>query len=183
MRKGLVQVPVRLDPLAVLVSEDHPLAALKEVPLGVLADFPLDAMAGNPATTGRRPGRAPGRGVRAHLVHATRAADRIPRDGPLLQRHREPVLATAKIGGIPGAVVRPMVNPVPLTLENLVFPEGLRHPGLDALLQAVTEFRRVGHWLRQPPHSWLPEADVALLRGSGHGRGDGRLRVGLAAQR
>ncbi|NUW38856.1 LysR family transcriptional regulator [Nonomuraea rhodomycinica] len=166
VRKGLTQVPVRLDRLAVLVPADHALAALEEVPLGVLAGFPLDAMAGNPATTewtdlGER---------LAEEFGLTLAAPHAPPVGPdemslYLRRHREPVLATAKIGGIPGVVARPLIDPVPLALENLVFPAHLRHPGLDALLQAVTELRRVERWLRRPPHSWLPEADEAVLSG------------------
>lgn len=169
VRKGLAQVPVRLDPLAVLVPEDHPLAALEEVPLGTLAGFPLDALAGNPATTewtdlGER---------LAEEFGLSLAAPHAPPVGPhemglYLQRHREPVLATVKVGGVPGAVVRPLVDPVPLTLENLVFPEGLRHPGLDALLRAVTEFQRAERWLHRPPRSWLPEADAAVLMRSGH---------------
>ncbi|MFG3438099.1 LysR family transcriptional regulator [Nonomuraea sp. NPDC047897] len=166
VRKGLAQVPVRLDPLAVLVPEDHPLAALEEVPLRALAGFPLDALTGNPATTewtdlGER------LAAEFELTLATPHAPPVGvhEMGLYLQRHREPVLATAKVGGIPGAVVRPLVDPVPLTLENLVFPEGLRHPGLDALLQAVTEAGRAGHWLRRPPRSWLSEADEAVLSG------------------
>ncbi|MFI9840372.1 LysR family transcriptional regulator [Nonomuraea sp. NPDC051941] len=184
VRKGLAQVPVRLDPLAVLVSEDHPLAALEEVPLGVLADFPLDAMAGNPATTewtdlGER--LAEEFGLTLATPHEPPVGSH--EMGLYLQRHREPVLATAKVGGIPGAVVRPLVDPVPLALENLVFPEGLRHPGLDALLQAVTEIRSVERRLRRPPHSWLPEADEALLKRSGRAHGDGVSEAGPGSGR
>jgi hypothetical protein len=80
-------------------------------------------------------------------------------------------------------VVRPLVDPVPLTLENLVFPEGLRHPGLDALLQAVTEFQRAGRRLRRPPHSWLPEADEAVLSGRDVGTGQSGSRTSSPPRR
>ncbi|NUT40316.1 MAG: LysR family transcriptional regulator [Thermoactinospora sp.] len=163
VRARLTQVPVRLHPLAVLVPGDHPLAALDEVPLSVLADFPLDVMAGSPGTQewtdlGRR--LAADFALRLSAPHAAPVG--AAEMGHYLRRHREPVLASVGIGGIPGAVTRPLTDPVPLGLTSLVHPKGLRHPGLAALLAAVRELGRARHWMRRPPDSWLPEADEAL---------------------
>ncbi|RSN10495.1 LysR family transcriptional regulator [Nonomuraea sp. WAC 01424] len=164
VRARLSQIPVRLHPLAVLVPDDHPLAGSAEVPLAALAGFPLDVMAGNPGTRewtdlGER--LAAAFGLRLARPHAPPVG--AGEMGHYLRRHREPVLATEGIGGIPGAVTRPLTEPVPLGLKNLVHPRGLRHPGLAALLAAVAELGRARDWLRRPPGSWLPEADEALV--------------------
>ncbi|MER6512183.1 LysR family transcriptional regulator [Nonomuraea sp. NPDC001636] len=164
VRARLAQVPVRLQPLAVLLPADHPLAEPAAVPLAALAAFPLDVMAGNAGTRewsdlGERLAEA--FGLRLARPHA--APEGAAEMGHYLRRHREPVLSSVGIGGVPGAVNRPLAEPVPLGLQNLVHPKGLRHPGLAALLAAVAELGRARHWLRRPPGSWLPEADEALL--------------------
>jgi DNA-binding transcriptional LysR family regulator len=164
VRGRLSQVPMRLHRLAVLVPGDHPLAALDEVPLSVLADFPLDVMAGSPSTQewtdlGER--LAGDFGLQLARPHTPPVG--AEEMGHYLRRHREPVLSSVGIGGIPGAVTRALVDPVPLGLTSLVHPKGLRHPGLAALLTAVRELGEAGHWTRRPPDSWLPDADAALL--------------------
>ncbi|MFE3455277.1 LysR family transcriptional regulator [Nonomuraea sp. NPDC059194] len=160
-RARLAQVPVRLQPMAVILPETHPLAELEEVPLGVLADFPLDIMAGNPNTTewtdlGRLLAEEFG------LTLATPHARPIGLDELLVyvRRHGEPVLSSMGWGETPGTVVRPLVDPVPLSLVSLVHRPGLRHPGLAALFRAVAEEEG---WMDRPADSWLPDADEALL--------------------
>ncbi|MER7506010.1 LysR family transcriptional regulator [Nonomuraea pusilla] len=164
VRARLTQVPVRLHRLAVLLPDDHPLADLDPVPLSELARFPLDAMGGNPATAewtdlGHRLAEAFGL-----TIARPRATPVGPEEmGLYLRRHREPVLASAGIGGIPGAVTRVLSDPVPLGLKSMVHPQGLRHPGLAALHAAVREIGGARGWLRRPPDSWLPEPDEAFL--------------------
>ncbi|NRQ39226.1 LysR family transcriptional regulator [Nonomuraea sp. NN258] len=164
LRAGLTQVPLRLSQLAVLVPSSHPLAALGEVPLSVLADFPLDVMEGSPSTAewtdlGRR--LAADFGLKLARPHAPPVG--VEEMGHYLRRHGEPVLSSAHVAGVPGAVTRVLTDPVPLELTSLVFPENLRHPGLDALLTATAELVRSRHLLARPPHSWLPADDEALL--------------------
>lgn len=50
LRDQLDHQPLRLEPMAVVLPEDHPLAALAEVPLGALAGEYVYAGAGNPRT-------------------------------------------------------------------------------------------------------------------------------------
>ncbi|MFJ1704541.1 LysR family transcriptional regulator [Kitasatospora sp. NPDC088346] len=166
LRAQLSHVPVRLERMAVILPEDHPLAGRAEVPLRALAGHPVDICAGNPATSewtdlGRRlldahglraaPGRAPAVGLGEF--------------GRYLARHREPVLSTTGGPQIPGGVTRPLVDPVPLSLLGLVHRPDLRHPGLAALCAAAVEIGSGEGWLRRPPGSWLPAEDAALLPG------------------
>ncbi|MGW4468485.1 LysR family transcriptional regulator [Nonomuraea sp. NPDC004354] len=160
-RARLVQVPVRLHPMAVILPEGHPLARLEQVPLGVLAGYPLDVMGGNPNTTewtdlGR---------LLAEEFGLTVADPHAPPIGleellVYMRRHGEAVLTSMGWGEIDGVTVRPLVDPVPLSLVSLVHRPGLRHPGLTALFRAVAEEEG---WMHRPAGSWLPAADEALL--------------------
>ncbi|WP_431679325.1 LysR family transcriptional regulator [Kitasatospora sp. KL5] len=160
----LVQVPVRLEPVAVFLPEDHPLAGRPAVPMAALAGHPVDVLVGNPATT-----EWAGLGLALLQAHGLRAADgHAPPVGAAelaryLARHREPVLTTVGGPDIPGTVTRPLVDPVPLCLVSLVHRPGLRHPGLTALLAAAARLGGPEGWLRRPPGSWLPDEDAALL--------------------
>lgn len=161
VRARLAQTPVRLQPLTVIVPPGHPLAELPEVPLSVLAGFPLDIMAGNPATTewtdlGRRLAEEFG------LTLAAPHACPIGLDELLvyLRRHGEPVLSSAGWADLEGAVTRPLVDPVPLSLVSVVHRHRLRHPGLTALFQAIAE---EDGWMDRPQGSWLPPLDESLL--------------------
>ena len=50
LRAGLEHQPVRFEPMAVVLPEDHPLAELEAVPVGALAGESVYAGAGNPRT-------------------------------------------------------------------------------------------------------------------------------------
>ncbi|WP_405012675.1 LysR family transcriptional regulator [Kitasatospora sp. NBC_01539] len=173
-RERLVHVPVRLEPLAVVVPDGHPLAAPGPLPVAALAGHPLDVLAGNPATTewtdlGLRL-------VRDHGLSATPGRTPpvgVPEFARYLGRHRVPVLTTTGGPRIPGAVTRPLVDPLPLALLGLVHRPGLRHPGLAALRAAAARLGRREGWLVRPPGSWLPAEDAALVpagRASAGGR-------------
>ncbi|GAA2119590.1 LysR family transcriptional regulator StgR [Kitasatospora saccharophila] len=165
-RARLVHLPVRLEPMAVFLPPDHPLAARPAVPLAALAGHRVDVFAGQPATAewtdlGLRllagcgaqaaPARTPPVGAAEFARH--------------LARHGDPVLTSAGAQEFPGAVVRPLVDPVPLSLVGLVHRPGVRHPGLAALRACAAELAAAEGWLRRPPGSWLPDADAALLPG------------------
>ncbi|MFI6482703.1 LysR family transcriptional regulator [Nonomuraea sp. NPDC050663] len=168
LRARVSHQPVRFHPLAVLLADDHPLAALPEIPLSVLASHDLDVLEGNPATSewtdlGRR--LAAEFGLRLSRPHVPAIGH--DEMGLYLRRHREAVLAGVDLDGVPGAVTRPLVEPVPLALISLVHLKELRHPGLDALLAVATPD------LRRPPGSWLPAEDEELMSGDS-GRAAGR---------
>ncbi|BAJ29301.1 MULTISPECIES: LysR family transcriptional regulator [Kitasatospora] len=165
-RGRLAHLPVRLEPLAVYLPAGHPLAGMAAVPLAALAGHPVDVFAGQPATA-----EWTDLGTRLLAGHGLAVAPgRTPPVGAAefaryLARHGDPVLTAVGAHGFPGAVVRPLVEPVPLSLVGLVHRPGAGHPGLAALRACAVELAAAEGWLRRPPGSWLPAEDAALLGG------------------
>ncbi|CAM5317977.1 MULTISPECIES: LysR family transcriptional regulator [Streptomyces] len=160
LRDQLGHQPVRLEPMAVVLPEDHPLADRAEVPLGALAGESVYAGAGNPRTpewTGLAHELFAGRGIRvsppAPLAVGREEFERV------MAKYRHPVLAVVDFPAMPGCVLRPLTDPVPLSPVSLVWRKGLRHPALDAVRTAAATLAREEQWLEAPPGSWLPEAD------------------------
>ncbi|WP_371480830.1 LysR family transcriptional regulator [Kitasatospora sp. NBC_00315] len=164
LRSQLVHVPVRFEPMAVMMPDTHPLAGRAVLPIAALAGHPVDICAGNPATT-----EWADLGAQLLGEHGLEAAPaHLPPVGVVetaryLARHREPMLTTTGGPQIPGVVTLALVDPVPLSLVGLVHRPDLRHPGLDALIAAAEELGREEGWLVRPAGSWLPASDTALL--------------------
>ncbi|MEU5902260.1 MULTISPECIES: LysR family transcriptional regulator [Streptomyces] len=181
LRAGLDHQPVRYEPMAVLLPAGHPLAELDEVPLDALAGETVYAGAGNPRTTewtglarllfaGRGAG---GRGIDvappAPLAVGPEEFERV------MAKNRNPVLAVVDFPAMPGAELRPLVDPVPLSPVSMVWRKGLIHPGVTALREAAASLAAEEGWLERPPDGWLPATDaLIMMRGGGSGRGRGR---------
>ncbi|MEU9117702.1 LysR family transcriptional regulator [Streptomyces sp. NPDC048483] len=165
VRAGLVHQPVRLEPMAVLLSEDHPLAARSAVPLAALAGETLYAGAGNAQTaewTDLAARLFQGRGM---AMAATFPEIEGPEEFVRVVRKRGwSVLASVEFIEVPGMVLRPLVDPVPLSPVSMVWRRGLRHPGLEALRAAVRELGERDGWLSVPREGWwLPDGDAAVM--------------------
>ncbi|MFM9367013.1 LysR family transcriptional regulator [Streptomyces sp. Da 82-17] len=166
LRAGLDHLPVRYEPMAVVLPEDHPLAGLAEVPLDALAGEAVYAGAGNP--------RTPEWTDLARRLFAGRGIDVAP-PAPLavgaeefrriMAKTRTPVLAVVDFPAMPGCVLRPLVDPVPLSPVSLVWRRGLRHPALDALRTACARAAAVEGWLRRPVDGWIPAEDEQVMTG------------------
>jgi hypothetical protein len=99
-----------------------------------------------------------------------------------LHAERLPILTLLERPVVPGVVVRPLTEPVPLYPWTMVFHRDLRHPGLDALQASADELARRERWLELPPGPWLPEPDTAVFGlDEGH-QLIGRLASGGKAQ-
>jgi DNA-binding transcriptional LysR family regulator len=164
LRAGLDHQPVRYEPMAVLLPEDHPLAALEAVPLAALAGESVYAGAGNPRTpewTDLAHRLFEGRGIRvappAPLAVGEEEFQR------LMAKSRAPVLVVVNFPAMPGTVRRPLIDPVPLSPVSLVWRKGLVHPGLAALREAALELSAENSWLRRPAEGWIPATDVNLM--------------------
>lgn len=156
--------PVRYEPMAVLLLGDHPLAGRAEIPLAALAGETLYTAAGNPATaewTDLARQLFAGRGIAQ--VAPFPQIDGTAEFVRLVRKNRWAVLAAVGFPSLPGFVLRPLTDPVPLSPVSMVWHRGLRHPGLDALLQAARALGVRGGWLRRPHGSWLPEPDARLM--------------------
>ncbi|MFD8524741.1 LysR family transcriptional regulator [Streptomyces capillispiralis] len=167
LRAGLDQQPVRYEPMAVVLPEDHPLAALEEVPLAALAGETVYAGAGNPRTpewTDLARLLFDGRGIAlappAPLAVGEEEFQRV------MARTRCPILAVGDFPPMPSTVLRPLVEPVPLSPVSLVWRKGLIHPALDELRGSAAAVAAEEGWLRRPARGWLPAPDAAVMAAS-----------------
>ncbi|GAA2527317.1 MULTISPECIES: LysR family transcriptional regulator [Streptomyces] len=164
LRAGLGHQPVRYEPMAVVLPEDHRLASLPEVPLAALAGETVYAGAGNPRTPewtdlarllfeGRDIALAPP----APLAVGDEEFQR------LMARTRHPILAVVDFPELPATVLRPLVDPVPLSPVSLVWRKGLVHPALDGLRRAAAVLAAEEGWLERPERGWIPADDAAVM--------------------
>lgn len=165
VRARLAHQPVRLEPMAVLLDAAHPLAARPAVPLAALAGETLYAGAGNAQT-------AEWTDLAARLFDGraiTMAAPFPEIEGSqefvrVVRKQGWSVLASVEFIDVPGMVLRPLVEPVPLSPVGMVWRRGLRHPGLDALRSAARDLAAADGWLTTPPaDAWLPPEDVGVM--------------------
>ncbi|WP_424213550.1 LysR family transcriptional regulator [Streptomyces sp. BI20] len=158
-RAHLAWQPVRLEPLAVLLPADHPLAAWPAVPLAALAGEDVYAGAGNPHTpewTDLARHLFEGRGI--GIAPAAPVAIGAEEFRRVMARTRTPVLVTVDFPELPGSVRRPLVEPVPHSPVSLVWRRGLRHPALSVLREAAAGLAAERGWLtRVPEGGWAPE--------------------------
>ena len=156
---------VRHERAAVLLPAAHPLAAWPEVPVAELAGQTLYAGAGNPETvewTEYARALFAGPAAGAQLVQPFPKIEGEAEFSRLVRKRGWSVLASTVFTRVPGMVLRPLVDPVPLSPVSLVWRGGLRHPGLDALASAASSLAVAEGWLVRPSHSWLPRLDARL---------------------
>ncbi|MEU2164419.1 LysR family transcriptional regulator [Streptomyces chengbuensis] len=164
LRSELAHEPVRYERMAVLLRDGHPLAELPEVPLDALAGETLYAGAGNAATaewTDLAGRLFAGRGIRMAAPFPEIAGqEEFVR---VVRKQGWSVLASTEFLPVPGMVVRPLVDPVPLSPVSLVWRRGLSHPGLGVLRSVMAELAASEGWLDVPPDGWLPDEDRAAM--------------------
>lgn len=164
LRAGLDHQPVRYEPMAILLPEDHPLAVLEAVPLAALAGEVVYAGAGNPRTpewTDLARRLFDGRGIEvaapAPLAVGDEEFERV------MAKTRTPVLVVVDFPPMPRTVLRPLIDPVPLSPVSLVWRKGLAHPAFDTLRRAAAQVAAEEGWLRRPAEGWLSAMDSATM--------------------
>ncbi|MEU9958018.1 LysR family transcriptional regulator [Streptomyces sp. NPDC050982] len=164
VRARLEQQPVRYEPMAVVLPEDHRLAGLDAIPLDALAGEQVYAGAGNPRTlewTDLAHQLFEGRGIEvaapAPLAVGTEEFQRI------MAKKRNPVLAVMDFPAMPKSVLRPLVDPVPLSPVSLVWRKGLMHRGVKALRTAAARLAGAEGWLERPSEGWIPATDALIM--------------------
>ena len=155
---------VRLEPLALLLPQDDPLAALDAVPMEALRGTQMDVSAGNEdapewVDLGVRLLAAFGAQPSPVHLHAEGLEETVRH----LHAEGLPILTLLERPLAPGVVVRPLTDPVPLYPWTMVFHRELRHPGLDALHASIDELALREDWHQLPPDAWIPEPDAAAL--------------------
>jgi DNA-binding transcriptional LysR family regulator len=166
---------VRLEPLALLVPDDDPLAELSAIPLAAFAGLTVDTSAGNTAAPewvemGAELVAEFG-GSTAPEHHPGMAA--VAASGPDETAHHVratgwPILTKLEGPDSRGTVVRPLTDPVPLYPWTMVYRRDLRHVGLDALIGAVEQLAQAEGWRAVPQDAWLTATDREFVEsGSG----------------
>jgi DNA-binding transcriptional LysR family regulator len=151
---------VRHEPLALLVLDDDPLAAVDAVSCDSLRGVEIDASSGNDVAPewvdlavsfleaiGARPSPP-----HPHVVGANETARH-------LRAHGLPILTMSDCPDVPGAVVIPLVDPVPLYPWAIVRNRDLKHPAMAALDEVVDELAGEHGWHEIPDGAWMPIAD------------------------
>jgi DNA-binding transcriptional LysR family regulator len=155
---------IRLEPLALLLPVEHPLAVLDTVPLAELAGTQVDSSAGNE--------QAPewvDLGARLLAAFGVEASPPHPHAAGLeetvrhLRAEGRPILTLSERSLAPGVVVRPLTDPVPLYPWTMVHHRELRHPALGALHAAADQLAHQERWLEPPPGHWIPDPDAAVF--------------------
>ena len=155
---------VRYEPLALLLSEGHPLAALVEVPLERLRGMEIDASVGNEDAPewvdltvalleafGARPSPP-----HPHVIGTSETARH-------LQSNGVPILTMSECPAVPGGVVRPLVEPVPVYPWAIVHHRDAEYSELATLRSVATELAEKEGWQKPPDGAWLPSADATWL--------------------
>ncbi|WP_328677324.1 LysR family transcriptional regulator [Streptomyces sp. NBC_00322] len=164
VRALLSHQPVRFEPMAVLLPQDHPLAGRERIPLNALAGETVYAGAGNPATlewTDLARRLFAGRGIT--IAPPAPVAIGFEEFRRVMAKTRTPVLAVVDFPAMPDTVLRPIVDPVPLSPVSMVWRKGIGHPGVDALRAAAADLAGQEGWLERDTNAWLPEGDMSLM--------------------
>ena len=153
---------VRWEPLAVMLPASHPLAALEEVPVAALEGVEIDVNPGSPEAlewidiaeqflvlAGARP-------TPPHLsaIGPENQADHLVRQGL-------PILTGLDHADVPGGVIRPIVDPVPLYPWSILWRIAADGPGIAAVRDAADVLAARLRWRERPADSWLPEPEAS----------------------
>ncbi|MFE0024149.1 LysR family transcriptional regulator [Amycolatopsis sp. NPDC059021] len=155
---GLRQRPVRYEPLAVLIPERHRLAAMDAVPVTALRDTVPCYRAGDHVTPGWE--HAIDLLLTTFGITSTARHPHLRGPGELAEHVRlrdYPVLTMITQPPVPGAVLLPLVDPVPVFPWTMIYRPYPHHPGLAALHRAVDDLAGAQGWHSLPGNAWSPD--------------------------
>jgi DNA-binding transcriptional LysR family regulator len=167
---NLVRRLVRLEPLALLLPDDHAWASRSAIPMADLRGMTIDTSAGNPDA----PEWVELGGLLLDDFAATAAPEHHPGMAAVaaggadetayhLRSTGWPILTRVDVPPVPRSVIVPLVDPVPLYPWSMVYGRGLDQPALAELDRAVEELASAEGWLRVPDDAWLAPDDRPLL--------------------
>jgi DNA-binding transcriptional LysR family regulator len=150
---ALTHIPVRLQPISLLLPSAHPLASLTEIPMSDLKDVELvfqvqremsEWQAWQESLTvafGCRIGeRVNGHGRRAVALTVLRTG--------------QPTLTMFESTPYNDLTLRPLFDPVPLIAWSMLWRREHRHPRIDEIVGLVQAFVSQQGWLTPPEHDW-----------------------------
>lgn len=167
---------VRLEPMALLVPESHPLSAAESLPLARLEGVEIDAnprgwmLIGGSAVEGHTHAPEWSDLVSQFLV-LSRARPTPPHTAAIgleeqahhLQRQGTPMLVCLDHVPVPGGKVCRLTDPTLIFPWSIVSLPGGRTPGVKALEAAGAQLARELGWLELPADAWLPQPEATVL--------------------
>jgi hypothetical protein len=78
-----------------------------------------------------------------------------------LVRQGLPILTAVDHIAVPGGIVRPLVDPVPIFPWSIAWRRGLRRDVVAAIEAAADALATDTDWLELPPDAWLPEPEAS----------------------
>ena len=103
----------------------------------------------------------------AHSTPPHLPAIGLEEQGYHLVRQGVPILASADHVEVPGGVLRPLVDPIPLYAWSMAWRRDADSEGISALRDAAAELAATEDWLHEAVgrgrQTWLPEPDASRL--------------------
>jgi hypothetical protein len=170
MRSAFSRLLVRLEPLGLMVPDDHSYASQPVIETAAMRDSTIDTSAGNVDALEWVE-------LATELVEqagGTPSPDHHPgmsaiAAGPVndVARHiREtgwPLLTMLDLPAVPGTTVLPLVDPIPVYPWVMTHRRDVRHSGLRALRDAVQQLTTESGWLDVPTSAWFATGDQQLV--------------------
>jgi DNA-binding transcriptional LysR family regulator len=156
---------VRYEPLALLVPLGHSFAGLEAVTVDALAGAELDVNAASPDA----PEWADLVSQLLALTGASPTPEHVPAVGLDDQSHHLvqqglPILTSIDHVDVPGGIVRPIVDPVPIYPWSMAWRAGSHPVGLAAIRDAARVIAESEAWRTLPEGAWLPEPEASRPR-------------------
>ena len=163
---GLERELVRLEPLALLLPNTHPLASRETIPVNALKGSVIDVNAANPEASEWSDLVEQFVG----LTGAEATPPHVPAVGLDDQAHHLaqqglPILTAIDHVPVPGGVIVQLVDPVPLYAWSLVWRRGVHRQALRAIREVARALASENGWLDMPLNHWLPEPEASNLGG------------------
>lgn len=161
-------VLIRLEPLGLLLPAEHELAKLEAVPVGRLEGLEVDGLPPHTHTPEWADLVTQFFALsRAHSTPPHLPAIGLEEQGYHLVRQGVPILTSMDHVDIPGGVLRPLVDPIPLYAWSMAWRRDAKGDGLRAVREAAAELASVEGWLawagERGTDAWLPEPDATRL--------------------
>jgi DNA-binding transcriptional LysR family regulator len=152
---------IRLEPLALLLPDDHLLAKLEAVPLSALEGLEIDVNRDDPgspewADLARQLLAVAG----AHATPPHPTAIGLDETSHHLRHQGLPILTGLDHADVPGGVVREIVDPTPLYPWSMLSRRGSKaERGVAVVLQTAQAMAEDERWLEAPAAAWLPDPE------------------------
>ena len=168
--QGFARRLVRLEPLGLLVDQDHELAARPAIQPTAFKGLTIDTSAGNVDAlewvdlATELVESFQGTPSPEHHPGMSAIAAGAPDDVARHVRHTGwPIVTMLDLPTVPGTVVVPLIDPVPVYPWVMAHGRDLHHPALSALHEAIDELTANRDWLSLPPSPWFASGDERLL--------------------